>query len=145
MHRFITRMGGLIMARSGFLFVFLLLAGMGTLRAQASHLSFEPIHAAQGLYGNEVHCILQDSRGYMWFGTEKGLNKYDGASFTVYKHESANPSSIVDAKVQSLWEDKQGTLWVGTWNGLEKFDRATGTFPHHLPEPGTLPPAIGAM
>ncbi len=127
------------MARSEFLFVFLLLAGLGTLRAQTSHLSFGPIHAAQGLHGNQVHCILQDSRGYMWFGTEKGLNRYDGTSFTVYKHEAGNPSSIVDAKVQSLWEDRQGTLWVGTWNGLERFDRATGTFSHYLPVPGAPP------
>ena len=103
--------------------------------ASVPDMTFEHLSAHQGLLGNEVHCILQDSRGYLWFGTEKGLNKYDGYGFTVYKHEPGNPSSIVDAKVQSLWEDKQGTLWVGTWQGLEKFDRASNTFTHYLPNP----------
>ena len=98
-------------------------------------MTFEHLSAHQGLLGSEVHCILQDSRGYLWLGTEKGLNKFDGYGFTVYKHEPGNPSSIVDAKVQSLWEDKQGTLWVGTWQGLEKFDRASNTFTHFLPAP----------
>jgi signal transduction histidine kinase/ligand-binding sensor domain-containing protein len=106
----------------------------GPLRAQASSLLYERLHAAQGLFGNEVHCILQDTRGYMWFGTEKGLNRYDGYTFTVYKHDPDNPWSIVDDRVQSLWEDKQGTLWVGTWNGLERFDRGTGTFQHFRPK-----------
>lgn len=98
-------------------------------------MTFEHLTTRQGLLGNEVHCVLQDSRGYLWFGTEKGLNKFDGYGFTVYKHEAGNPSSIVDAKVQSLWEDKQGTLWVGTWQGLEKFDRASNTFTLFLPDP----------
>ncbi len=71
----------------------------------------------------------------MWFGTEKGLNRYDGSSFTVYKHESGAPSSNVSTRIQSLWEDRQGTLWVGSWNGLLRFDRATGTFSRHLPDP----------
>lgn len=117
----------------------LLVAVPVVLCAQSSQISFERLSQAHGLLGNEVHCILQDSHGYMWFGTEKGLNMYDGTGFTVYKHQPGNPSSIVDAKIQSLWEDKQGILWLGTWNGLERFDRATGSFSHFLPEPQSSP------
>ncbi len=117
----------------------LLLALPAHVYARLPDLTFEHLTNHQGLLGNEVHCLLQDSRGYMWFGTEKGLNRYDGYGFTVYKHEPGNPSSIVDAKVQSLWEDKQGTLWVGTWQGLEKFDRASNTFTHFLPNPQAPP------
>jgi signal transduction histidine kinase/ligand-binding sensor domain-containing protein len=71
----------------------------------------------------------------MWFGTEKGLNRYDGTSLTVFKHESGNPHSIVLSRVQSLCEDRQGILWVGTWRGLDKLDRASNTFTHYLPNP----------
>ena len=113
----------------------LLLLSLSTHVYGSPGMTFEHLSARQGLLGNEVHCILQDSRGYMWFGTEKGLNRYDGYGFTVYRHEPGNPLSIVDAKVQSLWEDKQGTLWVGTWQGLEKFDRASNAFTHFLPAP----------
>jgi signal transduction histidine kinase/ligand-binding sensor domain-containing protein/DNA-binding response OmpR family regulator len=102
--------------------------------AQPQGVTFEHLSGTQGLVGKEVHCILQDSRGYMWFGTEQGLNRYDGYAFTVFKHEAGNATSIVAAKVQSLLEDRQGTLWVGTWHGLEKFDRATNTFTHFLPD-----------
>jgi signal transduction histidine kinase/ligand-binding sensor domain-containing protein/DNA-binding NarL/FixJ family response regulator len=105
------------------------------LYAQVHNMEFEHLSASQGLVGNEVHCILQDSRGFMWFGTEAGLNRYDGYTFTVYRHEPGNPSSIVDAKVQCLWEDKEGILWIGTWKGLERFDRASSSFTHFLPNP----------
>ena len=109
------------------------------LLAQPRDLRFERLSRAQGLVGGEVHCIVQDSFGYLWFGTESGLNRYDGTGFTVYRHEPRNSSSIVDAKVQSLWEDTQGILWVGTWNGLERFNRASDTFTHFLPDPEAPP------
>ena len=104
-------------------------------RPQLADISVERFSAEQGMLGSEVYCILQDSRGYLWFGTELGLNRYDGYSFTVFKHEPGNSSSIVDARVQSLWEDREGTLWVGTWDGLERFDRVSNSFSHFLPDP----------
>ena len=112
----------------------LLLFGLPTfLQSQGRDITVDHLSDAQGLLGKEVHCIIQDKRGFMWFGTESGLNKYDGYSITSFKHDPSNPSSIVNAMVQSLCEDSQGMLWVGTWQGLEKFDRASNTFSHYRP------------
>ena len=67
----------------------------------------------------------------MWFGTEDGLNKYDGYKFTHYKHDQNNKASIIDNYVLALMEDGAGNLWIGTDSGLDRFDRATNTFIHY--------------
>ncbi len=65
----------------------------------------------------------------MWFGTSDGLNRYDGYSFTVYKHDPDDPHSLSHNLVSSLFEDSTGMLWVGTYGGgLNRFDRDTGQF-----------------
>jgi signal transduction histidine kinase/ligand-binding sensor domain-containing protein/DNA-binding response OmpR family regulator len=102
-------------------------------------ISFEHLSADRGLVGKLVYAILQDSRGFLWVGTDKALNRYDGSGFIAYTHEPGNPRSHVDAKIQSLCEDREGTLWVGTWQGLEKFDRASGAFTLYLPNPAAPP------
>jgi len=61
---------------------------------QSGHLSFEHLGTAQGLSQSNVICTLQDSRGFMWFGTREGLNKYNGYSFTVYKNEIGDHRSL---------------------------------------------------
>jgi ligand-binding sensor domain-containing protein len=55
--------------------------------------------------------MLQDSQGFMWFGTEDGLNKYDGYTFTVYKHDPEDPTSLGGNWIQALLEDDSGRLW----------------------------------
>ena len=102
------------------------------LHAQKNDIKFEHISLEQGLSQASVFCILQDSRGFMWFGTEDGLNKYDGYSFTVYKPDPDNFNSLSDNYVKSIYEDKSGTLWIGTGRGgLNKFDRAKEQFSHY--------------
>jgi signal transduction histidine kinase/ligand-binding sensor domain-containing protein len=94
-----------------------------------SNLSFDRIAVEQGLSHSTVNCILQDSYGFIWFGTEYGLNKYDGHSFTVYKHNPDDLHSLSHNSVWSLFEDAAGALWVGTYGGgLNRFDRDTGQF-----------------
>ncbi len=93
--------------------------------AQSNRVAFERVGGVV-----EVHCIYQDSRGFMWFGRLDGLARYDGYDFVVYQHDPRNPKSIADNSVWALGEDKFGVLWVGTGNGLDRFDRATGTFTH---------------
>lgn len=83
----------------------------------------------QGLSHSTVNCILQDSYGFLWFGTEDGLNRYDGYDLTVYKHNPDDPHSLSHNNVWSLFEDSVGVLWVGTYGGgLNRFDRDTGQF-----------------
>ena len=101
-----------------------------------SNVKFERVSIEQGLSQNSVHCILQDSRGFMWFGTWDGLNKYNGYSFTVYKHDPDDPNSLSHNVVRALYEDQDGTLWIGTnGGGLDRFDRETETFVHYQYDP----------
>jgi len=92
---------------------------------------FEKITSNDGLSHNWITQIFQDSQGYMWFGTLDGLNKYDGTSFTVYRHDPQNPHSLRNDYILSIYEDRSDVLWVGTRNGwLEKYDRQTDQFNH---------------
>jgi signal transduction histidine kinase/ligand-binding sensor domain-containing protein len=97
--------------------------------ANVKNLKFERISVKQGLSHSTVNCILQDDRGFMWFGTDDGLNKYDAHSFTVYKHNPDDPHSLSHNRIWTLFEDSSGVLWVGTYGGgLNRFDRDTGQF-----------------
>lgn len=93
---------------------------------------FEHISVAQGLSQGSVNCILQDLQGFMWFGTEDGLNRYDGYGFAVYRHDPHDPNSLSHNRVRALYEDADGILWIGTaGGGLDRFDRDTGRFTHY--------------
>lgn len=97
--------------------------------AQENPIRFDRLSTDQGLVG--VNCILQDRQGFMWFGTQEGLNKYDGYSFTLYSHDRTAPDSLSDSFILSIYEDQSGTLWIGTKNGgLNKFDRETEQLTH---------------
>jgi ligand-binding sensor domain-containing protein/signal transduction histidine kinase len=107
--------------------------GLGISSGQ--RVKFEHISVEHGLSQSSVNCILQDSGGFIWFGTDNGLNKYDGYSFTVYKSDPARAHSLSYNTVTSVVEDQQGALWVGTQHGLNRFDRETGRFIHYQADP----------
>ncbi|MBI3194943.1 MAG: hypothetical protein HYZ34_10835, partial [Ignavibacteriae bacterium] len=90
------------------------------------------ITTEQGLSQNTVRSILLDSRGFLWFATKDGLNKFDGYSFTVYRHSPKFLNSLSNNQVSSLLEDKQGNIWIGTDEGLNKFDPSSGIFSIYL-------------
>ena len=92
---------------------------------------FRQITIKEGLSQSSILAILQDKKGFMWFGTGNGLNKYDGYNFTVYLNDPYDSTSISDNEITSIYEDKEGYIWIGTINGiLNKFDRETETFRH---------------
>ena len=98
-------------------------------QAFAQQINFSNITSAQGLAHNTVNCIIQDRLGFLWIGTEGGLNRYDGYEFKVYQNDLNNKNSLSDNYVISLHEDRQGYLWVGTFGGgLNRFDPKTETF-----------------
>ena len=100
--------------------------------APVGDVKFDQLTLEQGLSQSTVRAILQDSQGFMWFGTLDGLNRYDGYSFKVFKHDSADPSSLSDNTIATLFEDRSGTLWIGTESGgLNRFERDTETFSHY--------------
>ncbi len=102
-------------------------------------LKFEHLSVEQGLSQNTVQCVLQDRQGFMWFGTQDGLNKYDGFGFVVYKPDPQSPLSLSDNRIESLYEDRAGVLWIGTRNGgLNQFDPGTETFRRYQHDPQNL-------
>jgi signal transduction histidine kinase/ligand-binding sensor domain-containing protein len=93
---------------------------------------FEHLSVEDGLAHSQVSVILEDQLGFMWFGTQNGLNKYDGHEFETYRFNPDDEGSLRDNFIESLYEDSNGTLWIGTQEGwLERFDRVTGTFTHY--------------
>lgn len=97
--------------------------------AQNSSIKFDHLTVNDGLSQNTVRSVLQDSRGFMWFGTEDGLNKYDGYTVTIYKHDPTDSTTISDNLIRCLFEDQSGTLWIGTERGgLNRFNRDNETF-----------------
>ncbi len=101
----------------------------------AETVQFEHITVNQGLSQSNAVCMLQDSQGFIWIGTQDGLNKYDGYNFTVYKYDELDPHSLSYNFVLSIYEDKSGTIWIGTdGGGLNKFNRETEQFTRYQHE-----------
>ena len=83
-------------------------------RAQTidEHYYFKSLSSQNGLSQNTVSAILQDSKGFMWFGTKDGLDRYDGVSFRHFKYDRTNPRSLGNNFVTSLYEDVEGNIWA---------------------------------
>ena len=93
------------------------------------NLRFDQFSVKEGLAHSTVNCILQDRYGFIWVGTDDGLNRYDGHDLSVYRHNPDDPHSLSHNRVSSLFEDSAGVLWVGTYGGgLNRFDRDAGQF-----------------
>jgi len=100
---------------------------------------FTQISLEQGLSQSVVTCILQDSRGFMWFGTEDGLNRFDGYSFKIFKYDEENTNTLSNNYILSIYEDRDGTLWIGTkGGGLNKFNRKKEEFINYKNDSGNI-------
>ena len=90
---------------------------------------FKKIELSDGLSQSTIFNILQDQRGFLWFGTADGLNRYDGYSFKVFVNDPMDSNSISGNGISALYEDNDGNIWIGTVGGiLNKFDRSTEIF-----------------
>ena len=98
-------------------------------------LPFEHYSLDQGLSQSVAEVLLQDQRGFLWIGTQDGMNRFDGKTFKVYKHDPSDPYSLSDNFVNALVEDREGIIWVGTGNGLNRFDPTIGRFLHYFNNP----------
>jgi signal transduction histidine kinase/ligand-binding sensor domain-containing protein/DNA-binding response OmpR family regulator len=107
-----------------------------SISAQSPKVKFERLSTEHGLSHSSVYCIFQDRKGFLWFGTENGLNRYDGYQFTTYYYEPDDTTSLSNSWVWSILEDHTGTLWVGTVDGLNQFDRNRDCFVRYKHDPG---------
>ena len=96
--------------------------------SQAPKLRFRHISNEQGLSNSTLEAIFQDSRGFIWFGTRDGLNRYDGQEMVVYKNAPADSTTLSDSYIRCIYEDRDHNLWVGTINGLNRLNREKNTF-----------------
>ena len=85
--------------------------------SNSQEINFKHINIDDGLSQNAVFAILKDSKGFMWFGTKDGLNKYDGYDFVIYRHNSFDSTTLSANYISCLYEDKRGLVWVGTYDG----------------------------
>ncbi len=126
-----------LLRRGLWFFVLLVLIAPNPVRAQGKQpppIRFTQIGDDDGLPGERILSILQDDIGFMWIGTEEGLSRYDGYTFTTYKHNSQISSSLSNNIVNTVYQDHKNTLWIGTVNGLNRLDPATGAFTRYLPD-----------
>jgi signal transduction histidine kinase/ligand-binding sensor domain-containing protein/CheY-like chemotaxis protein len=87
------------------------------LETKSQKVNFRHLNINDGLSQNAVFAILQDSKGFIWFGTKDGLNRYDGYSFKVYQHNPFDTTTLSANYITALFEDSQKNIWVGTLNG----------------------------
>jgi len=102
--------------------------GLSCLIAQQDQYKFSKIDISNGLSNNRVNAIFKDTRGFMWFGTMSGLNRYDGYSVKIFRHNPSDTTSINDSYILKIEEDNQGKLWVRTRNGYCIYNPDNETF-----------------
>lgn len=98
---------------------------------QEQNVFLKQLGSQQGLQNSTVYSILQDDYGFLWFGTENGLVKYNGLSYTLYEHDPLKKSSISGNLIFTIVKDKQHQTWVCTNTGFDRFDPLTNTFIHY--------------
>jgi PAS domain S-box-containing protein len=94
-------------------------------------IRFTRLSTEDGLSQTRISQIVQDDQGFMWFGSQYGLNRYDGYKFKVFKHEPGRTNSLSGVYIYSLFKDRSGSLWIGCDEFLDKLDPVTETFTHY--------------
>lgn len=112
--------------------VYLLGLWLSTHAAAFENPIFRRLTTERGLPQNSIFAITQDRHGYMWFGTQDGLSRYDGYTFKHFHNSERDSTTIPGNKINSLFEDSRGRLWVGTEDGLALFNPARENF-HRFP------------
>ncbi len=92
-------------------------------------IEFNHVTIKDGLANNRVDCMLQDYEGYLWFGTKRGLCRFNGYEFKTYKSQPGDATSLRYHQISSLWEDSNNILWIGTMGGgLNYYNRKEDNF-----------------
>ena len=120
------------------LFFILLLFCMFQSEAQSPNMKFRHFTSKDGLVQNNVVAILQDSKGFMWFGTRAGLNRFDGYDYRLYEYIPGEENTLISSQISSLYEDKRGYIWIGhVGGGLNRYNPETDRFENFNRTPET--------
>jgi signal transduction histidine kinase/ligand-binding sensor domain-containing protein len=98
---------------------------------EGTDVRFTRLSLAQGISQTRVEAIVQDDRGFMWFGTQYGANRYDGHEFRSFRHIEGDARSLCGVYIRRLFVDREGRLWVGCERMLDRYEPATETFTHY--------------
>mgnify|MGYP000845355481 CR=1 FL=1 len=98
-------------------------------------ITFEQFTVENGLSQSVVHCMYQDNTGFLWFGTQDGLNRYDGYVFEKFKHNIHDTNSITGNWIYAMDGDRSDNLWIGTMSGLNKYNRRWNVFTSYFSNP----------
>jgi len=119
--------------------ILLIIGALGSLPGSAvanETFRFRCLQIEDGLSQSSIYHCFQDSRGFLWFCTEDGLNRYDGYEFRVYRNDPNDPNSLSYSFLSQVYEDSAGRLWIGTFGqGLNRYDYQTGRFTRFLADP----------
>jgi signal transduction histidine kinase/ligand-binding sensor domain-containing protein/CheY-like chemotaxis protein/HPt (histidine-containing phosphotransfer) domain-containing protein len=110
------------------------LLGASAFAAPTPTLRFEHLSVDDGLAQESVLAIVQDQDGFMWFGTQSGLSRYDGYRFTNFRNVVGDPKSLANNWVRVLYVDRKGRLWIGTDGGLSLYHPESASFSNYLPD-----------
>ena len=114
------------------IFLLLIILQLSQSVAQNRQLLFERILSEDSPSQSLISSIYQDTEGFLWFGTQDGLYKYDGYNFTAFRNRAFDSTSISDNYIQAIVEDKQGNIWAGTQTGgISKYDKISGSFTNY--------------
>lgn len=111
-----------------FFLILSLVSLFNTAEAQHHVFKVENLKSEDGLANVGIQHIMQDVKGFIWFGTSGGLHKYDGHKFTVYRHSLVDSSTISNNDILFIFEDSSHVMWIGTRDGLNRYDRDMGNF-----------------
>ena len=115
-----------------FKIIILILFSLQLLLLPQPRIDFERIGLKEGLSSSSVYCSNQDERGFIWFGTYDGLNRYDGYEFKIYKSIPGDTNSISNNTIRYIHKDVSGDLWIGTYDGLNYYDSEHDSFKRFL-------------
>src|ERR1035437_6131680 len=121
----LIRRASRFIGKMAFLLFFLVSESISIL-AQEKMPIFQSIQ--QGLSHQIIHTIIKDSYGYVWFGTQDGLNKFDGSNFVVYENNPKDSNSLIHNSIHALIMDRQKNLWIATSQGLNLYNREKDNF-----------------
>ncbi|MFY0626545.1 MAG: hypothetical protein JXR07_09630 [Reichenbachiella sp.] len=110
--------------------------------AQESNLKFDRYSTDQGLSHSNVNCLYEDNQGFIWIGTDDGLNCFNGISFEVFRNDYEDENSLLNSRILTIIQVKNGEFWIGTNDGINSFNRATGIYTryfHNPNDPNSIP------